>query len=202
MFARARSTTRTPCRTDKPRFLGPERMAAPRSPSRALSVRACRSLSGALHTMARRARVGLPCDLLPVPFINAERISITVSQEISFTRAFGHMLLPAPAPLAGGAAVGTWPREVFRFIARVTQGRTRRRAGGGGPAGARPRAGPTARVQKKLRVFSSSPNNLSIAPPTHSGGTTANLKAPPGEPSSGLPRRVAHRPGGESVRSR
>lgn len=60
----------------------------------------------------------------------------------------------------------------------------------------------TARVQKKLRVFSSSPNNLSIAPPTHGGGTTANLKAPPGEPSSGLPRRVAHRPGGESVRSR
>jgi hypothetical protein len=29
-----------------------------------------------------------------------------------------------------------------------------------------------------------------------------HLKAPPGEPSSGLPRRVAHRPEGESVRSR
>ena len=167
MFARARSTTRTPCRTDKPRFLGPERMAAPRSPSRALSVRACRSLSGALHTMARRARVGLPCDL-PVPFINAEH---------GYQGDLFHACIWAHA------------------FARSSPSRRRGRSGALG------RAHP-ARVQKKLRVFSSSPNNLSIAPPTHGGGTTANLKAPPGEPSSGLPRRVAHRPEGESVRSR
>ena len=184
MFARARSTTRTPCRTDKPRFLGPERMAAPRSPSRALSVRACRSLSGALHTMARRARVGLPCDL-PVPFINAEHgYQGDLFHACIWAHAFARSS-PSRRRGRSGALGRAHPRPPRR-----------------GARGARCGQGHPARVQKKLRVFSSSPNNLSIAPPTHGGGTTANLKAPPGEPSSGLPRRVAHRPGGESVRSR